>query len=110
MNHFAKNLLTKGWMNISALTKGFILPYFRYVIRRRGGGAYDGYSEEKFYEDLRKNKPEDIDVIEIYVDWKKSKSKHGKKIFVELIKKKIEATLIKEHKNYKDVKIDVNLE
>ena len=33
----------RDWLNISALTKGFILPYFRYVIRRRGGGG--GYGE-----------------------------------------------------------------
>lgn len=110
MNHFAKNLITKGWLNISALTKGFILPYFRYVIRRRGGGTYDGYGEENFYRDLRKNKPKDIDVIEVYVDWNKKKTKHDKKIYVELIKKKIEVKLLKEHKEYKDIKIDVKLE
>ena len=101
MNHFAKNIITKGWLNVSALYKGFVLPFFKYEIRRkRGGGAQNvissGYREDNLYRDLSKLKEEDVDVIVVYVDWDK-KTKRGQKIYAELIKNTIEAELLKQH-------------
>jgi len=91
MNHFSKNLITKGWLNISALTKGFILPVFKYEIKKRGGGGgwtiSSGYKEENLIRDLRDVKEEDIDYIKVWVDWNKTK-KYNKKIYAELIKRK----------------------
>lgn len=111
MNHFAKNIITKGWLNISALYKGFVLPFFKYEIRKRGGGGgftvSSGYREDNFIRDLRDVKEEDIDYIKVWVEWNKKAKKYDKKIYVELIKTKIEATLLKE--NNLNIKIDVEL-
>jgi hypothetical protein len=112
MNHWAKNIVTKGWLNISALYKGFVLPFFKYEIRRkRGGGAQNvissGYKEDNLYDDLRKiKKKEDVDVIVVYVDWDKEK-KTGKRIYAKLIKNTIEAQLIEQ--NLPKFKIKVEL-
>ena len=110
MNHWAKNIITKGWLNISALYKGFVLPYFKYEIRRKRGGSAtwaSGHKEEQLYRDLRKEKEEDVDVIQVYVEWNKDVNKYGKKIFVELVKKKIEVQLLE--KNLPKYNIDVKI-
>ena len=114
MNHFVKNILTKGWLNISAMTKGFILPFFKYeIIRKRGGGDTEGsklasgYREENLIRDLRSLEEDDIEVIKVYVNWDKNAQKYDKKIYVELIKKKIEVKLVEQ--NLSKIRIDVEL-
>jgi len=108
MNHFTKNLITKGWLNISVLFKGFILPYFRYEIRKRGGGSLaSGYKEENLIRDLKKLKIDEVDVIKVYINWDKKIKKYDKKIYVELIKNKIGVKLL-ENKLSK-FKIDVKI-
>lgn len=101
-NHITNNILTKGWMNISALTKGFILPSFQYVIRRKGGLGGNDYAyieelrrEEELLKDLKKRKEagEEIDYIQVFVNWDKSVFKYGKNIYAELIEKRIEAQI-----------------
>lgn len=111
MNYFAKNIITKGWLNISALTKGFILPSFKYVItKKRGGGPAhaisSGYKEDDLYNDLRKLKKDDVDVITVYVDWDKEK-KTGKRIYAKLIKNTIEAKLIEQNLPKFKIKVDL---
>lgn len=109
MNHFAKNLITKGWLNISALTKGFILPFFRYTIYKKGGGAYDGSGYYELQRDLAiaKNKKEEIEGIKVYVDWNKHVHKYGKEIYAELIIKKIEAELLKQTKEKYKITVEI---
>jgi hypothetical protein len=98
-NHIATNIITRGNMNISALTKGFILPFFTYEIRTKAGGsgAYKGaslYELERDLAEIRKKK-EEVDAILVFVDWNKKVSRFGKEVYAELIMKKIEAELIK---------------
>jgi len=110
MNHFVKNIITKGWLNISAITKGFILPFFKYVIvtKKSGGSSAYAYEEEDFYKRLREaQKQDDIELIKVYVDWSKKSTKQDKHIYAELIKKTIEAKLIKN--DFKDILIDVEI-
>ena len=100
-NHITNNILTRGNMNISALYRGFVLPAFKFVVRRRGGGSpqYGEGIEELRRELFKTGKTYDeIDVIEVYVDWNKDVEKHGKEIYVEFIQKKIEAQLINNKK------------
>ena len=97
-------------MNISALTKGFVLPFFRYRISyRRGGGSLYGENYNNLKEDIKKLQTEDeiIDYITIYVEWDKFIDNYDKKIYVEIIKTKIEAQLIIDE--IKDIKINVEL-
>lgn len=114
INHIVTNIVTKGLLNISAITKGFILPFFKYEIRRRGGGGGDtpkissGYSEENLIRDLRNTKDEDIDYITVWVEWDKNAQKYDKKIYAELIKAKIQTTLLTEN-NLSNIKITVEL-
>jgi len=99
-NHLAHNIITRGNMNISALTKGFILPQFRYEIRRsrHGGGSSYGEGYNELHKDLDRHKlsgitQEDYDIF-VYVDWDGKQDKHGKEIYVELIQNKIEVQLL----------------
>lgn len=110
-NHIANNILTRGNMNISSLTKGFILPYFEYeIIKASGGsGSYKGtgyYELQRHLDEMRKNK-EEVGVIKVKVDWYKNNKKYNKKIYAELIIKKIEAQLIEKFE--KKFKITVEL-
>lgn len=101
-NHLANNILTRGNMNISAITKGFILPAFKFVIRKKKGGspAY-GKGLEQLKDELFKltgKTYDDVDSIEVYVDWNKDVNKYGKEVYVELIQKKIEVELLQTKK------------
>ena len=103
-NHWAKNIITRGNMNISAITKGFILPSFKFIIRRRGGGSPQygeglGHLKKKLHK-LTGKTYEDVELIEVYIDWNKDVEKYGKEVYVELIQKKIEVELLKDNKNY----------
>ena len=110
-NHWVKNIITRGNMNISAITRGFILPSFKFVIRRRRGGSPADVIGEGPHqlrhelEELRKRN-EEVDAIDVYVEWNKDVEKHGKKIYVKLIEKKITADLLK----YTNEKYKINVE
>jgi hypothetical protein len=102
-NHITTNIITRGNMNTSALTKGFILPVFKYEIRLRRGGISYGDSYDNLKDKLKKleQEKEEIDYINVYIDWNKDKSETDKKIYVKLIKKNIEVKLLKDtHKHY----------
>lgn len=105
-NHITHNILTRGNMNTSALTKGFIVPSFKYEIitpiNRYGGGGADAFYDE--IEQLRKRK-EDIEYINIYVNWDKTIYKYGKSVTVDLIQKKISAELVSKF----DSKYNINV-
>ena len=108
-NHWAKNIITRGNMNISAITKGFILPKFTYAIRKKGGGGLQyGESYGQLQRDLKdlKKKEEEIDAIIVYIDWDKKVNKNIK-AYAKLIEKKIRAELIPFDK---DKKIIINVE
>lgn len=110
-NHIATNIITNGYLNISALYKGFILPEFKYEIRKKGGGgihAGEGISHLK--QDLEEiyRKKEEIDAIVVYVDWDKNTNKYNKNIYVELIKNKVKAELIPFDKD-EEIIVKVNL-
>lgn len=92
-NHWAKNIITRGNMNISAITKGFILPTFKFEIRRKRGGSIEGDGYKELQEELKKLRKEDIDAINVFVNWNKN-VEYNKKIYVELIENKIEAKLL----------------
>ena len=96
-------------MNISALTKGFILPTFEYeIITKKKGGGSSGTGVVGLKGDLKKYKPEDIDVIKIYVDWDKKKYKHrDKEIYAELIEKKISVELLGESNEKLNISVEL---
>ena len=109
-NHWTNNVLTRGNMNISAITKGFIFPSLSYIIRKKGGGGdQKGDSYEEFQKDLERlrKEQEEIDAITVYVNWNKEVDKYGKKVYVELIENKIRAELLP---NDPDKKIIINVE
>jgi hypothetical protein len=101
INHFALNLVTKGLLNISNVTKGMIIVGYEIVKHPHGaggGGAYAGgmpyrrvEDEREFYEDIKRT--EDIDVIRVKIDWKR-KYKGNKNIEARLIKERIEAKIL----------------
>lgn len=97
-NNFALNVITRGNMNISAITKGFILPLFTYEIAVSGGGsgAYKGAGISELERDLDiiRKKKEQIDAITVFVNWNKKVSRYGKEVYAELVMKKIEAQLL----------------
>jgi len=113
MNHFSKNLITKGWLNISAITKGFILPFFSYEIRKKGGGSpilgtgYQDLQRDLFQNIQKKDEKDEIESIRIYVDWNKNVNKYGKEIYVELIKKNIEVQLLKDTKHKYKITVEI---
>ena len=100
-----------GNMNISAITKGFILPSFTYEIRRvrHGGGSSYGVGYDDLQKDLQKFSgvtEDDYDIF-IFVDWDKKIDKDIK-VYAELIEKKIRVELIPFDKD-KKIKITVEL-
>ncbi len=110
-NHWAKNLITRGNMNISAITKGFILPSFKFIIRRKGGGSPQyGEGIDHLKTELKKltgKTYDDVELIEVYVDWNKEVEKHSKEVYVELIQKKIEVQLLKSIKEKYKIKVEL---
>jgi hypothetical protein len=107
-NHLATNLVTKGLLNISNITKGMIILQFEVVFKKRHGGgmAGDGVSiqkpplyydsKETLFRELPKLIEEDIDVIKVYVNWNKSSYKGSKKFEAKLMKTQIEAEILNE--------------
>lgn len=109
-NQISENILTRGNMNISALTRGFILPKFKYVIRRRGGGSSpEGYGYPALEKDLIKIKQQgdEVDYIQIFIKWEDKKYKYGKNIYARLITKKIEAILIESTKEKYKITVEL---
>lgn len=103
MNSISTNIITRGNLNISAITKGFVLPFFSYEIKVRKGGGSGTYKGTGYYElerdlyEVRKKK-EEIDSIVVYVDWYKKSYKYDKNIYAEIITNKIEAELLEKTK------------
>lgn len=97
-NHITTNIITKGWMNESAITKGFISPAFQYIIVRKRKGGSPGIARDSEYleDDLRRLRKigEEVDYIQVYVNWNKHVEKYDKKIYANLIKQKIEVQLL----------------
>ncbi len=99
-NHLAKDLVTKGYLDISLIVKGFLLPYaYEIIIKkkpRRGGSVGTGMLQrgelERELKELEKDKQE-VDHIKVYVKWDK-KVNRKKRVYVELIEKKVRAELI----------------
>lgn len=96
-NHFAKNLITKGFLNSSVITKGFILPFpIPDMVFRRGSSpifAPNPYPPVAVpNKSLEKEKKKDY--IVVYINWNKYVNKLGINIYTELLKQKIEAELI----------------
>jgi hypothetical protein len=108
-NHLAKDLVTKGFLDISILTKGFVLPFSYEIVtkkkRKRGGG-----SGVKVYDDLKRDlqefQQEDVEYIKVYVDWYKQ-VKRNKKVYATLVERKVEAVL---YEVYKENKIPIKIE
>lgn len=103
-NHITTNVITKGWLNESAITKGFILPGFQYIIvrKRRGGSPGIARDSEYLEDELKRLKREDVDYIQVYINWNKSVERYDKKIYANLIKQKIHVQLLNNlGENYK---------
>lgn len=110
-NHIATNIITRGNLNISSITKGFILPFFTYEIKVRKGGGSGIYKGSGYYElerdlyEIRK-KQEEIDAIVVYVDWYKKQSKINKNIYADIIRNKIEAELLERTKEKYEITVE----
>jgi len=102
INHIATNLITKGLLNNSILTKGLIQFKYQIIFKRKGGGSSADtppiyYNRnESLYDELRKHQEIDIDCIKVYVDWKGASLKAFKKVEAKIIKEYIEAELLLE--------------
>ena len=109
INHIATNLITKGLLNISNITKGMIEIKYEIFFRKKGGGAQKApslhYDEESLYDEIKRHDEEDIDYIKVYVDWKGSPRKGTKKIKAELLKSFIEADILE--KTSKKVSVQI---
>lgn len=105
-NHLTLSLLSKGILNNSRITNGFISYEFLTtsvvpIRRKTGSGGYD-----TFKKDWEKSKDNDIDCINITLNWlDRPKNYEDKKIYVEFIKK----TIITELLINPEIKINVNL-
>ena len=112
VNHIALNMVTKGLLNISNITKGVILTYEIVYKKKKGGssvdptarGYYNNKEEEEFFNNIKKRKSDEIDVIKVKIDWNKTK-KSDRKIEAVLLKKHIEAELL--NKTGKNLKVEI---
>jgi len=115
INHIATNLVTKGLLNISNVTKGMVVIGYEIIIsvKHGGSGAYAGpvtlpyrkiEDEREFYNDIKKY--DDIDVIKVQVKWDK-KFKGPKLIEAKLIKSHIEAEILKETGRNIDITVEL---
>lgn len=110
-NHIAKNLITKGIITSFPMMKGIIFNYVIHVIppkpttRKHGGTGY----YEDLERDIQKIGVENIDYIQVFVDWNKYKN-YDKKIFGNLIKKNIQLLEISKKSDKKSIKVEfINL-
>jgi hypothetical protein len=101
INHLAINLVTKGLLNMSNITKGMIIIGYEIVLTKKKGGGSSPYvsipykreDEKEFFNEIKKR--DDIDVIKVKIDWKK-KYKGDKLIEGTLIKSHIETQILNE--------------
>jgi hypothetical protein len=113
INNIATNLVTKGLLNISNITKGLILVSYEIVFKKRGGGGgYANapkvplhYERESLFNEIRNHNEEDIDCIKVYVDWSDHSLKGFKIIEAKLLKTHIEAEILNETNSHVTVKI-----
>jgi len=112
MNHLVTNLVTKGLLNISNITKGFIQFSYEIVFRKRGGGGANvpkvtvplHYERESLYDEIRRHDEEDIELIKVYVS-RNGAFKGFKKVEAKLLKNNIEAEILNETKRKINVEI-----
>lgn len=121
MNHLAINLVTKGLLNISNMTKGMVVIGYEIIKKRKSGGGSGAYAgitlpygkthyeptfkdPKDFYKDI-KEIDDDVDLIEVYVKWDKQINTKDKKIEVEMIQRKIEAIILQE--TNKNIKVQI---
>lgn len=96
MNHIATNLITKGLLNMSNITKGLISFTYEIVFKKNGGsGVPLHYNRESLYHEIKQHKEDDIELIKVYIS-SSSSSKNFKKIDVQFLKKSIEVELLQE--------------
>ena len=114
-NHLSLNLVTKGLLNISNITKGMIILQYQVIFKKKkhgGGGTGDGLYKPPLYYDSKeplfreiKEEYNDIDVIKVYVDWNKYNSKEYIKIEAVKLKNQMEAEILNETGKYIKVEI-----
>lgn len=111
INHIATNLVTKGLLNISNITKGMILVGYEIVFKKRGGSSADvkktiplHYERESLYNEIKRHDEEDIELIKVYVDWNKN-GKGFRKIEAKLLRSQIEAEILNETR--KKIKVQI---
>jgi hypothetical protein len=102
MNHNPLNIITKGLINSFPLTNGLIT--FTYEIIHTTGRKHGSGNYINLYNDVEKIGIDNINSINVHVDWFK-KVNRNKYISAEIIEKKISVELI--NKFGKDVKINV---
>jgi len=108
INHIATNLVTKGLLNMSNITKGMIIIGYEIIFKKGSGGSgdYAGTdptvpfrtirNDKELFDQIKKHDNiEDIDIIKVKINWKK-KYKGDKSIDAKLIKSHIEAEILKE--------------
>jgi len=105
INHITTNLVTKGLLNISNITNGFIQVSYEILFRKRGGGGGETnvpkktiplhYERESLYDEIRRHEEEDIELIKVYVN-RDGKYKGFKKIEAKILKNNIEAEILNE--------------
>jgi hypothetical protein len=110
INHITTNLVTKGLLNISNITKGMIEIKYEIVFRKRGGaqkapGIPLHYDEESLFDEIIRHEEEDVECIKVYVDWKNLSKKGIKKIKAELLKTFIEAEILEKTTKHITVQI-----
>ena len=108
-NHIALNLVTKGLLNISNVTKGMITFVTIVTPRKKGKGGsggnyvYKGEYDTPFFKKIEE--VEDISIIQVHIDWDKMPKDVNKKVEVKLLKKYIKAEILKETGKNLNVKI-----
>jgi hypothetical protein len=109
-NHISVDIVTKGMLDTSIITKGILIPFVYEIItptvRRRGGGMYYGEMVDNIKKDIKEIvEKDDGDYIKIYVNWDKKIDKN-KKIQVKLLKKEIMAVIEKNEGKKINIKIE----
>lgn len=110
-NHIAREMMSKGILGQSSLiTKGILSILIAYELVNGDGEVVGGAAGFPLAADWPKKKLKELDVkvIRVYVDWSKQ-PQHWKKIYAEIVRKKIEVEFLKSVKMTKEMKIEVEL-
>jgi len=110
INNIATNLVTKGLLNISNITKGMIFPVYEIVFKKRVGGGSGPrvplhYNRESLYDEIKRHDENDIDLIKVHVDWSGSSLKGYKKMEAKIIEKYIAVEIL--HETNKKIKVQL---